>query len=475
MLVYTSKLKSPDLSVVSILHNYKFCEVPTFVFNIGGINIASISEEKLDLYCEILKTNFRTGYDRVTPAKFLSNKSEQIEIINRKLTRGSYKFTKLKSIKLPTGRRVSIPTVRDRIVIEYLKDTLKNKYKVNYYNRDSLINSIIRKLQTRTPYFIVRLDIKSFFSSIPQHKLLQKIKRSSLLSFEEYELTKKILKLAGKNGIPQGLAVSNIFSEIYLENFDIEMKRIHPRINYYCRFVDDIFLLINGSMNKNEESILKSNIEIIFKKNHLCINNEKESYINFSILSQNQTPFEYLGYRFEVQNKILKLDIVQSKIRKLLDRIDLCFNDFANTKNINLLIERLKYITSRKRSEKYIFFISKNLSLISHSKKFYFGYLETYKELNSDNKIWTELDKYIKRKLLLFKRNGFIHNSLIIRQLHSFSFKRFARSKEIYKIDSLDKQQIIAIISRISPLIPTLSSETKSKLLYRYFDLVDPK
>lgn len=441
----------------------------------GVVHISTLNEIDFDIYYEFLKGKFRTGSDRITPFRFSTIKDEQLSIIKKKVTLGTYKFTRVKTVPLPSGRKVSIPTIRDRIVIEYLKYRLKTKYRIKSINRENIIKSVINKLKTGVPYYIIRLDIKDFFPSIPQHKLFQKLKRSSMLSFEEYQLAKSIIKLAGNRGVPQGLSVSNIFSEIYLENFDFTMKKIHPRVNYYCRFVDDILLIINGSLTPSEEKILKLNISETFKKNSLKINSRKEQYINFSVKSQKQVSFEYLGYSFGIKDKSLHISIAQNKIKKILARIDLYFERFSLDGNELLLLERIKYITSKKRAEKFFWFISREQYLVLHSRKIFFGPIETYKEICKSNEIWAELDRYIKRKIKEYKNKGLLKNNAIVRRLHSSSFERHALEENIYKIDKMTERELVVLLVSINPSFnySSLIHEKKYELIKRYFELVD--
>jgi len=75
-----------------------------------------------------------TGIDKVTHETFMSDKKKQISIISKKVISGIYKFTKYKLKLINKGRKqcpreISIPTIRDRVVLRGLCDYLNIVFK----------------------------------------------------------------------------------------------------------------------------------------------------------------------------------------------------------------------------------------------------------------------------------------------------------------------------------------------------------
>lgn len=435
----------------------------------------SIDENVLNTYYQLLSSNLITGMDRITSDSFSLNKKDHFEIIIKKYNSGEYKFTKLKRIQTTDGRNIGIPTIRDRLTIEILKSSLQRKFRVKYPDRCSVISKIISILNNNTPHTIIRLDIKSFFQSIPHNKLLRKLKNSSLLNYEEYELIKKVLKLESTNrGLPQGISVSNILSEIYLEELDIYLRKMHSGINYYCRYVDDIIIVINGALVQSEKSKIIDNIKSCFIRFALELNNNK-----FEIAEMNSSTstdfFNYLGYNFRFRNSKLIISMDQIKYKKILTQIESFFFQYKEHHNCELLIEQLKFFTSKKSIFKLFGYKDYQGDLIFKNRKIFFGILENYKEIN-DDKIWRNLDKYIRKRINVFVHINGISDKELKRRLHSYSFTKNKEDNNIYKLNKLKKSNILTILMKIDNQFNSkYISRDRTFLFKRYFKLIEHK
>ncbi|MFE4120085.1 antiviral reverse transcriptase Drt3a [Priestia sp. YIM B13486] len=350
-----------------------------------------LDRNMLEDYYSTLYKELKTGNDRITPQKFYTIRAAEFDLILRKVNDKSYSFTSLKKVTLSTNREVYIPTIRDRLVIEYLKDKIKQKYRVVYPSRNEIIKSIVSKFNFDMEYYVIRLDIKDFFNSLPQNVILSKIKEKSLLSAHEYHLLKELLKKVEK-GLPQGLSVSNALAEIYMERFDQELKRIHPRMNYYCRYVDDILLIFNGNLVPSEISTIKNKIHTIFKRYSLEINKKKNKFkfTKFPLINNNTKEdfyFTYLGYKFLIKKNKLLITISEEKVNKYKDKIAYCFHDFLQNRNLDLLINRLDFLTKKNAVIKREKFLNKMNQKSYSKKKIYFGIMENYKYIHEDEKI----------------------------------------------------------------------------------------
>ncbi|KQL55260.1 hypothetical protein AN964_18245 [Heyndrickxia shackletonii] len=354
-----------------------------------------LTKELLRNYFSTYYDQLRTGNDRINPSNFNKIKETEFNLILKKIDNQSYKFTDLKEIILPSHRKVFIPTIRDRLVIEYLKDRIKQKYHINFPNRDDIIKTIQLKFNFEMDFYIIRLDIKHFFDSIPNNILLSKIKEKSLLSSHEYFILKELFRKSHR-GLPQGVSVSNVLSEIYLEHFDQDLKQIHNRLNYYCRYVDDILLIINGKLTQSEINLIQKKIATIFKRYHLKINESKFSFTLFPLLNPKKDDkygFDFLGYRFTIENKKLSYSITKEKIRKYIEKIKFCFVDFKKNRNMELLIHRLDFLTKKNAIIKKEQFISRNKEIGYRKKKICYGFMENYNLISENERI--RISKYI--------------------------------------------------------------------------------
>lgn len=210
----------------------------------------TFSKELYDKIYRNISNKLVTDSDRINKEKFEKEYNENFEIINYKINNMTYQFTRFEK-KERNGRYVYIPTIRDKIVIEYLKWNLQKKFNIRMQSRDEIISELRCLLKEPINYTVIRLDIKSFFNNIDHGILINKLKKSSLCTTQEFYLIKCILENTGI-GVPQGLSISNYLAEIFMESFDIRLRKLNDRISYYSRYVDDIIMVIPGKMTTFE-------------------------------------------------------------------------------------------------------------------------------------------------------------------------------------------------------------------------------
>lgn len=285
--------------------------------------------------------------------------------------------------------------------MKQLQYNIAKTFKVKQSNRYDIVKQLRTLLEDGFPKYIIKVDIKGFYESISQDILLKKIDENQLLnSFskkilksllfsyekfkknaleseknkdlpeaitkEEYisqviELTKRIEKInyfkekiQGK-GIPRGVGVSAYLSELYMRDIDSEIKSI-PNMVYYARYVDDIILvLIPPSKEKLKDYYLE--IDRIVKKHGLALKDGSDSGQNKTLKIDLFEPnvninFDFLGYKFVMENSILKtLSLSSNKLEKYDNRLRLIIEDYNQNSKFNekearkILISRFKFLT----------------------------------------------------------------------------------------------------------------------------------
>lgn len=249
------------------------------------------------------------GIDRLSPTRFELQKDQQIDIISRKCIAGTYQFSRYVEVLKSKGRNrvprvISIPTVRDRIVLSILKQLLHQVFPECIGKQ--LPNALIRQLkgtlaeQKLSEMACVRSDIQNFYDSIDHHKLLDKlavrIQSPIALRLIEQAITtptvpstnRRVQHREGRNarGVPQGLAVSNILAGIYLADFD---EAIEAQAVQYFRYVDDLLVVVDAGDTDSIERLIDDELHSI----GLQRNQEK------TVKDMADRPIEYLGYRLE--------------------------------------------------------------------------------------------------------------------------------------------------------------------------------
>ncbi|EEG87726.1 hypothetical protein PROPEN_00027 [Proteus penneri ATCC 35198] len=137
-------------------------------------------------------------------------------------------------------------------------------------------------------------------------------------------------RIHGTHGLPRGLEISPMLSELYLSEFDLNINR-HTEVFYYSRFVDDMVIVSSG--NESQNSFMKQ-VEA-FLPNGLKLNKDK---LNISPLIPKRSKgnnngkllhqFDFLGYSFSIidtqvpknaENSIYRnvvIDLSSSRLKK---------------------------------------------------------------------------------------------------------------------------------------------------------------
>ena len=122
------------------------------------------------------------GVDRISVDLFKRDLDIHVPIIAKKCKEGTYKFSPYLEVLQSKGRDkkprlISIPTVRDRLVLKLLTEYLHLSFE-EYIARD-LPNTVVRKIKKEITDngvdSYIKLDIKNFFGSISHQNLLEKI------------------------------------------------------------------------------------------------------------------------------------------------------------------------------------------------------------------------------------------------------------------------------------------------------------
>ena len=380
------------------------------------------------LYENKYKNSKSKGLDKVNCLNF--KKDNELSIINRKVLDSSYVFTpyleilKLKGrFKLP--RLISVPTLRDRITLLALKEYLHDKFPEsvnrklpNNYIKD--LKRYIKASNSKEDIHYIKLDIKNFYDRINRTILIDILKKKNIDNLA-IELIKKAIStptipvstkklnygnFISEKGIPQGLAISNILAQIYLYEFDQDIKK---RNFFYQRYVDDIIILNQGDITQYRNK----NIEKSLNKLDLELNEEKTERNSL------KTNFTFLSYDIGANN----ISIAENNIEKFIKRIAGKFTWFRN--NLNNQELRPNWIKTDERLEE-IFIEELNDSITGIiSKEKNYGWIFYFSEI-SDLSLLFKLDKIIQSFFLNDKHFKVIPKNLkkLVRTYYVISYDK---------------------------------------------------
>lgn len=312
---------------------------------------------------------------------FASRIDAEIEIIIRKVQSCSYEFSSYKEKLISKGaskppRQISIPTVRDKLVLKFLAELLAKIYPEHVTRvPHSTIKQVHTASRTRpTTDNYLRLDIEGYFPSI-DHKILMRILRRRIRKKEVLHLIENAIKTptgikksTGRHnevGIPQGLSISNILSSVYLSEVD-NIVRALPDIEFF-RYVDDILILGDhariNELSKFVPRLLKSKRKI---KCHPVGTSGK------SVIIPLTDGIDYLGYHFQLQ----RIEVRRASYKKMFSNIMKIISGMKYARNKGPLIWKLNLRISgchfAGRNIGWLFFFSQtnNVSQLSRLDEF---------------------------------------------------------------------------------------------------------
>ena len=189
---------------------------------------------------------------------FLGNIQEQ-------LVNGTYQpiRNRIKEIPKANGktRKLGIATIRDRVVQGAVKLILEPVFESDFqdgsygYRPKRTAHQAIERVAeavVKEKTRVIDLDLKSYFDTVKHHILLAKI-AERIADEKIMRLLKQMLKIGGKEGVPQGSVLSPLMSNIYLNEMDKMLEKAKETTREgkythveYARFADDVVILVDG-------------------------------------------------------------------------------------------------------------------------------------------------------------------------------------------------------------------------------------
>jgi hypothetical protein len=298
---------------------------------------------------------------RLDPKKFRLGRNKKqylecLEDVNNQLLADEFKFQPfIKSTR--AGKAVySSSTHIDEFALRKLKDNISRAYDVRQANRSEIIEQVIILMREIIPFFVIKLDIKSFYESVSRKELVEKIVNDLGISYRSRQHLSLLLadnRYFPQKGLPRGLGISATLAELYMADFDTQVGRM-PGVYFYSRYVDDIIIFSYLEPSGIIESA-KKNLPLGLK-----LNAEKTRNFEFDKKGKCVSPhairnFDYLGYNFDFEKDPPKgksgiiVSISPNKIKKIKNRIMLSIFSYLADGNFQLLKDRLRFLSSNCR------------------------------------------------------------------------------------------------------------------------------
>ena len=329
-------------------------------------------------YRKVRKGGKAAGIDNESWVVFDKNVEDNLYVIWNRLASGSYHPQAVREVEIPKKdgkmRRLGIPTLRDRIAQQVVKDYMEKKidrlFHENSYGYRPMKSAHQAIEQVRQNCYrqdwVIDMDISKFFDEIDHELMLRAvthviadkwvaiyIKRWLEMPIQRQDGT--LHSKAGK-GTPQGGVISPLLANLYLHYaFDMWLTKHYEGVSF-VRYADDI--VVHCTSKTEAEEVLEAikqrlhevGLQIKEEKTRIAYCKDYRRKAKHEVVK-----FEFLGFSYQPRarrsNKDGKLFMAfaaeisqsnQKKIRTLIREAkvwrntSLCVPDIANHLNVKL-------------------------------------------------------------------------------------------------------------------------------------------
>jgi len=248
-----------------------------------------------------------------------AGEEEFLQDIQKELMAKTY-FPKRKMVKaILKGngklRKLSIPTIKDRVVEGALKLILEPIFEADFQPgsygyrpkrkaAEAIERITVAAIKGKTK--VIDVDLRSYFDMIAHAELFKKVAKR-VNDQEIMRLLRIIVKAGEKKGIAQGGPLSPLLSNIYLNEVDKmlerakEVSKLSNGYAYYehveyVRWADDMVILVDGNKQwERLEQAIHIRLREELEKIKVELNEEKTKTVD---LRKGET-FSFLGFKFK--------------------------------------------------------------------------------------------------------------------------------------------------------------------------------
>jgi RNA-directed DNA polymerase len=284
-------------------------------------------------YWKVRHKGGSAGVDGQSVTSFAAREEHELQTLSQELRTQSYRPQAVKRVWIPKPgsaeqRPLGVPAVRDRVVQGALRNVIEP-----IFERDFAEDSYgfrpgrgcfealgkVEGLLQAGKYWVVDADIKGYFDSIPQDRLMERIATrisdGRVLKLIESYLKAGILEelkgwQASETGTPQGAGISPLLANIYLDPLDQWMIKHGYQM---VRYADD-FVILTESEAQAQQAL--EAIRQWMQAAQLQLHPEKTRIVD----ARQAGGFDFLGYHFERGQKWPRQKSLRNLRQKLKER-----------------------------------------------------------------------------------------------------------------------------------------------------------
>lgn len=252
------------------------------------------------------------GIDKQSARQIEGDKDQTIRELEQELRASQYQPQAVKRVWIPKPgsnekRPLGVPTLRDRIVqgalLQVIEPIFERDFALHSYGfrpgkgcKEALRR--VDELLKSGSHWVVDADLKSYFDTIPQERLMDRV-REKIADGRVLRLLEQMLQAGvmdsvkgwqpSEQGTPQGAVVSPLLSNIYLDGLDWQMAEGGFEM---VRYADD-FIVLCSSQQQAQEALER--VRRWVEENGLSLHPVKTRLVDASQAGG----FDFLGYHFE--------------------------------------------------------------------------------------------------------------------------------------------------------------------------------
>jgi group II intron reverse transcriptase/maturase len=280
------------------------------------------------------------GVDKVTIGMFECQLDLQLETLRRQLQEKTYRPQPVRRVPIEKEgsdklRNLGIPTIRDRVVQQALKDLLEPIFDPQFsprshgyrpgHSQHGALDEV--KIFRKHYDWVLDADIKGFFDNVDHEVLLdlvnERVSDGSILKLIRMFLESGVyfdgMVHPTDIGTPQGGVISPLLANVYLNHLD---RTLSEEEILFVRFADDLVVFCES--RASAEATLRLVREILEGDLHVELSVEKTKIVNLKyevdedgVVHPDYGPFEYLGFRVSHSG----MSPCDRSIKKFKDRI----------------------------------------------------------------------------------------------------------------------------------------------------------
>ena len=252
-----------------------------------GVSFAAIEDSGVDVFLEQLRT----------------------ELVSPELSAAIGPTRGDPERRWPT-RRLSIPTIRDRVVQGAVKLIREPIFEADFqpgsygYRPKRTAHAAVHRVANAIAQHktrVVDLDLRAFFDTVRHDLLLQKVAKR-VRDRDVLHVLWQMLKATGKRGVPQGGVISPLLSNLYLNEVDRMLERAKATAHAgstsaveYVRYADDLVVLVHEDRRWDGVlTAIQQRLREELARLKVEVNEEKSRVVDL----RNGESFGFLGFDF---------------------------------------------------------------------------------------------------------------------------------------------------------------------------------